>query len=64
MSTKRLAVVCNYVLRQDRIGGMDRFFVAYDTAARAKGYQVDWFFPDVLDKTFYVSLKRFLDQLI
>jgi len=53
MSTKRLAVVCNYVLRADRIGGMDRFFVAYDKAAKNIGYEVDWFFPDVLDKTFY-----------
>ena len=59
MSTKRLAVVCNYVLRPDRIGGMDRFFVAYDTAAKAKGYEVDWFFPDVLDKTFYEGVTVF-----
>ena len=59
MSTKRLAVVCNYVLRADRIGGMDRFFVAYDKAAKAKGYEVDWFFPDVLDKTFYEGVALF-----
>ena len=59
MSTKRLAVVCNYVLRPDRIGGMDRFFVAYDAAAKAKGYEVDWFFPDVLDKTFYEGVTVF-----
>ncbi|RXG26995.1 glycosyltransferase family 4 protein [Leeuwenhoekiella marinoflava] len=59
MSTKRLAVVCNYVLRPDRIGGMDRFFVAYDKAAKAKGYEVDWFFPDVLDKTFYEGVTVF-----
>ena len=38
MSTKRLAVVCNYVLRADRIGGMDPFFVAYYTSDKAKGY--------------------------
>ncbi|UBZ11203.1 glycosyltransferase family 4 protein [Leeuwenhoekiella palythoae] len=59
MSTKRLAVVCNYVLRADRIGGMDRFFVAYDKAAKAKGYEVDWFFPDVLYKTFYEGVTVF-----
>ena len=59
MSNKRLAVVCNYVLRADRIGGMDRFFVAYDKAAKAKGYEVDWFFPDVLDKTFYEGITVF-----
>ncbi|MEC7782982.1 MAG: glycosyltransferase family 4 protein [Bacteroidota bacterium] len=59
MRAKRLAVVCNYVLRQDRIGGMDRFFVAYDTAAKAKGYAVDWFFPDVLDKAFYEGVTVF-----
>ena len=59
MSNKRLAVVCNYVLRADRIGGMDRFFVAYDKAAKTKGYEVDWFFPDVLDKTFYEGITVF-----
>ena len=59
MSTKRLAVVCNYVLRPDRIGGMDRFFVAYDRAAKAKGYDVDWFFPDVLELDFYTDVNVF-----
>lgn len=59
MSSKRLAVVCNYVLRSDRIGGMDRFFVAYDAAAKAKGYDVDWFFPDAQDFEFYKSLNIF-----
>ncbi|MFD2828771.1 glycosyltransferase family 4 protein [Leeuwenhoekiella polynyae] len=59
MSTKRLAVVCNYVLRPDRIGGMDRFFVAYDRAAKAKGYAVDWFFPDVHELDFYTDVNVF-----
>ena len=59
MSTKRLAVVCNYVLRADRIGGMDRFFVAYDKAAKAKGYAVDWFFSDAEVFDFYEGLRVF-----
>ena len=59
MNIKKLAVVCNYVLRADRIGGMDRFFVAFDAAAKAKGYQVDWFFPDVEIFDFYKELHVF-----
>lgn len=42
--TKKIAVVCNYSLNANRIGGMDRFYVAYDQKAKELGYVVDWFF--------------------
>ncbi|WP_405325673.1 glycosyltransferase family 4 protein [Leeuwenhoekiella sp. LLG6367-2.1] len=59
MSKKKLAVICNYVLRADRIGGMDRFFVAFDAAAKQINYEVDWFFPDVETFDFYKDLNVF-----
>ncbi len=41
---KNIALVCNYTLNPARIGGMDRFFVAYDKACKAQGFHVKWFF--------------------
>jgi glycosyltransferase involved in cell wall biosynthesis len=40
-----IAVVCNYQLKDNRIGSMDRFFIAFDKACKKNGYDVDWFFP-------------------
>ena len=59
MSKKKLAVVCDYILRADRIGGMDRFFVAFDTAAKKINYEIDWFFPDAETFDFYRDLTVF-----
>lgn len=42
--SQHIAVVCNYNLKLDRIGGMDRFFWAYNKALIQKGYKVNWFF--------------------
>ncbi|MFV8226682.1 glycosyltransferase family 4 protein [Christiangramia aquimixticola] len=53
---KNIAVVCNYTLNSTRIGGMDRFFVAYDKACKVKGFHVKWFFSG--DKKF-----QFYDKL-
>ena len=52
-------MVCNYVLKPDRIGGMDRFFIAYDAAAKEKGYEVTWFFSDYKPFDFYKDLTIF-----
>ncbi|MCB7481318.1 glycosyltransferase family 4 protein [Christiangramia sediminis] len=43
-SEQHIAVVCNYELKPDRIGGMDRFFRAYDKELKRKGCYVKWFF--------------------
>jgi len=34
-----------YPIRPDRIGGMDRFFWAFDKAVKANGKRIVWFFP-------------------
>lgn len=41
---KNIAVICNYELKPDRIGGMDRFFRAYNEELLQKGYKLTWFF--------------------
>lgn len=42
----KVAVVCNYKLLPERVGGMDYFFWNFDEKCREKGIQVDWFFPN------------------
>jgi len=53
---KSIAIICEYVLIPERIGGMDRFFVAYDKALKDKGYQPVWFFKEAQDFDFYATL--------
>lgn len=55
----KIAVVCNYALNPNRIGGMDRFYVAYDAKAKELGYEVDWYFLDYQDFDFYTGLTIF-----
>lgn len=57
--SRHIAVICNYALKHDRIGGMDRFFVAFDKKAKQKGFHVDWFFPNQEDIDFYKGLKMY-----
>ena len=56
---KKIAVVCNYALNPNRIGGMDRFYVAYDKKAKALGYEIDWYFLDYEPFDFYSGLSIF-----
>jgi L-malate glycosyltransferase len=53
---KHIAVICNYKMHPNRIGGMDRFFVAYDEACKNKGISVDWFFSASEIHDFYSDL--------
>lgn len=53
---KKIAVVCNYALNPNRIGGMDRFYVAYDAKAKALGYEVDWCFLEYQPFDFFSGL--------
>jgi L-malate glycosyltransferase len=41
---KTIAIVCNYELKPDRVGGMDRFFKAYNMTLLEEGKRVCWFF--------------------
>lgn len=44
--SKKIAVVCNYRLMPDRVGGMDRFFWLFDAKSKEKGHEIIWFFPN------------------
>jgi glycosyltransferase involved in cell wall biosynthesis len=56
---KKIAVVCNYALNPNRIGGMDRFYVAYDRKAKTLGYEIDWYFLNYQPFDFYSGLTIF-----
>ena len=58
-SLKKIAVVCNYALNPNRIGGMDRFWGAYDAKAKELGYEVHWYFSDYQPFDFFSALTIF-----
>ena len=44
---KKIAVICNYELLPERVGGMDRFFWLFNQECLKLNYQIDWFFPNI-----------------
>lgn len=53
---KKIAILCNYELQPERIGGMDYFFWLFDQQCKEKSIQVDWFFPNNSQHGEYPSL--------
>jgi glycosyltransferase involved in cell wall biosynthesis len=56
---KKIAVLCNYELLPERVGGMDYFFWQFDSKCKANGMQVHWFFPNQSDHGEYAALTIF-----
>ena len=54
---KKIAIICNYVLRPDRIGGMDRFYYLYNQRMLEKGVEIDWYFTNYMPFEFYKDFK-------
>lgn len=46
MEPRKIAVLCNYELLPERVGGMDYFFWQFDKKCKENNIQVDWFFPN------------------
>jgi glycosyltransferase involved in cell wall biosynthesis len=55
----KIAIVCNYALNPNRIGGMDRFYVTYDRKVKELGYEIDWYFLEYQPFDFYSGLTIF-----
>lgn len=53
---RKIAVLCNYRLMPERVGGMDHFFWLFDAQCKAAGYTVHWFFPNVSTHQGYAKL--------
>ncbi|WP_300978581.1 glycosyltransferase family 4 protein [Flavobacterium sp.] len=56
---KKIAILCNYILLPERVGGMDHFFWKFDATCKANNIQVDWFFPNRAQHGEYSSLTIF-----
>lgn len=52
----KIAILCNYELLPERIGGMDYFFWEFDQKCKENGIQVDWFFPNKASHGHYETL--------
>jgi L-malate glycosyltransferase len=55
-NNKKIAILCNYVLTPERVGGMDRFFWLFDKKCKDQGYNVSWYFPNVSSHGEYDNL--------
>jgi len=53
---KKIAVLCDYRLMPERVGGMDRFFWLFDFECKALGHEIVWFFPNESHHEGYVNL--------
>ena len=53
---KKIAVLCDYRLMPERVGGMDRFFWLFDAECKALGHEIVWFFPNEAHHEGYANL--------
>lgn len=52
----KVAIICNYQLLPDRVGGMDYFFWDFDKKCKENGIEVDWYFPNISNHGSYSKL--------
>ncbi len=52
----KIAVVCQYELLTNRVGGMDYFFWKFDKVCKENHIDIDWFFPNHADFGEYKNL--------
>lgn len=43
---QKIAILCNYELLPERVGGMDYFFWQFESKCKENGIMIDWFFPN------------------
>ena len=62
MNKQRIAVICNYQLLPERVGGMDYFFWDFDKKCKENGIEVDWFFPNKSNHGGYSNLTIYANE--
>lgn len=62
IKNKHIAVVCDYELNPDRIGGMDRFFKMYNEELVREGNKLTWFFSGGKHFDFYDGMNTHIAQ--
>ena len=58
----KIAILCNYELLPERVGGMDYFFWDFDKKCKEKNIEVDWFFPNTSNHGEYFNLTIYSNQ--
>lgn len=58
----KIAIICNYKLLPERIGGMDYFFWDFDKKCKENNIDVDWFFPNKSDHGSYSNLTIYYNE--
>ena len=53
---QKIAVLCNYELLPERVGGMDYFYWMFDEKCKENNLEVDWFFPNTSNHGDYRKL--------
>lgn len=53
---KKIAVICDYKLLSNRVGGMDYFFWEFDKKCKTSNIEIDWFFPNQANHGNYSDL--------
>ncbi|MFV8357191.1 glycosyltransferase family 4 protein [Flavobacterium sp. XS1P32] len=56
---KKIAILCNYELLPERVGGMDYFFWQFDAKCKQNNIEVHWFFPNRSEHGEYGNLTIF-----
>jgi L-malate glycosyltransferase len=59
---QHIAILCNYKLLPERIGGMDYFFWQFDAKCKANNIAVDWFFPNTSQHSGYADLTIYASE--
>ena len=60
---KKIAVICNYELLPERVGGMDYFYWLFNSECKKNNIHVTWFFPNKSDHGKYNELEiKFLEN--
>jgi len=53
---QKIAILCNYELLPERVGGMDYFFWEFDKKCKDNNIEIDWFFPNKSNHGNYLNL--------
>lgn len=62
LNQQKIAVLCNYELLPERVGGMDTFFWEFDQKCKESNIEVDWFFPNDATHGNYKSMSIKFDS--
>lgn len=59
---KKVAIICNYELLPNRIGGMDYFFRAFNDKLKESNIETDWFFSGNKSHEYYNNFSMVLSR--